>query len=88
MLCPECGSTTKVTDSRYRSKQYRRRLCKSCGHRFTTYEISQIDLLDIFDKYLPYKEVDKLSHILEKEFPDTLLELGRLERLEKSDKTE
>lgn len=39
LSCPDCGSPTAVVDSRdYNSYLRRRRLCKSCRKRFTTYE--------------------------------------------------
>ena len=38
--CPLCHSTqTKVTDSRYRDKQRRRRKCLICDHRWSTIEV-------------------------------------------------
>ncbi|MBY4797999.1 transcriptional regulator NrdR [Collinsella sp. AGMB00827] len=42
MFCPRCGaSDTRVIDSRVREAPNavkRRRECRSCGHRFTTFE--------------------------------------------------
>jgi len=41
MKCPTCSSGTKVLESRETSDSTtvrRRRECKDCGHRFTTYE--------------------------------------------------
>lgn len=42
MICPRCAfKQTSCTDSRPRESGtavMRRRLCGSCGHRFTTYE--------------------------------------------------
>lgn len=42
MRCPKCGANnTHVIDSRLQDKSNaikRRRECKNCGHRFTTYE--------------------------------------------------
>ncbi len=39
MLCPYCGSETKVIDSRLsKDSLRRRRKCSSCTQRFTTYE--------------------------------------------------
>lgn len=47
MKCPECsGGNLKVIDSRpaYEySAIRRRRVCVLCGHRFTTYEYSDIN---------------------------------------------
>lgn len=46
MKCPECSSISlKITDSRYyesgnlQGTKKRKRLCKSCGHSFHTFEI-------------------------------------------------
>lgn len=40
LRCPYCGSTeSRVTDTRHSPKGIRRRrVCKSCGRRFTSYE--------------------------------------------------
>jgi len=40
LKCPYCGSTeSRVTDTRHSPKGIRRRrLCKNCGKRFTSYE--------------------------------------------------
>jgi transcriptional repressor NrdR len=39
MKCPYCGNKTKVIDSRNAGEGIRRRReCKACGQRFTTYE--------------------------------------------------
>ncbi|MBR5877914.1 MAG: hypothetical protein IKY91_00070 [Akkermansia sp.] len=40
MLCPECKKKAIVIDSRKcpTGEVYRRRVCKSCGHRFSTLE--------------------------------------------------
>ena len=71
MNCYLCGSKTKVVDSRIRNNRtFRRRKCTSCDERFTTYEINQLVLLDILDKYLPIRLVDEVSVILEKELPE------------------
>jgi transcriptional repressor NrdR len=48
MKCPYCGHLeNKVVDSRL-NKEYtitrRRRLCESCGHRFTTYERLEVTM--------------------------------------------
>lgn len=50
MTCPECGSDTKVVDSR-RSEDTvtRRRECLACGHRFTTMEVD----LDVYYRCQP-----------------------------------
>jgi len=43
MRCPKCDSRRLiVTDSRSRKKYIRRRReCRECRHRFTTYEMTQ-----------------------------------------------
>lgn len=39
MVCPECGGKTEVTHNRsYKDYIRRRRVCKECGHVFSTYE--------------------------------------------------
>ena len=41
MLCPKCGSSTKVCDTRYDGKEnevFRRHICKTCSHEFFTVE--------------------------------------------------
>jgi len=44
MLCPQCKTKTKVIDSKqssFISVWRRRRECKECGHKFTTYEFTE-----------------------------------------------
>lgn len=46
-ICPACGERTvgKIQDTRPRDGyRYRRRICDSCGARFTTHEIVMEDL--------------------------------------------
>lgn len=41
MNCPRCGDDTRVSDSRPTAQGFsirRRRICKGCGSRFTTFE--------------------------------------------------
>ena len=39
MLCPKCKSKTRVTDCRLSKESFRRRRkCKVCCYKFTTYE--------------------------------------------------
>ena len=50
MRCPKCSSSeTAVTDSREKKRAggivYRRRRCKKCYHRFSTYEVYDIDVI-------------------------------------------
>ena len=65
MYCPRClkKSKTKVIDSRLQSNQVirRRRQCKSCRHRFTTWE-SRMNLYsreDLLKK--SQKELNKIK---------------------------
>ena len=70
MKCPVCESDkSRVTDSRNRGYTYRRRLCKECGERYSTYEISVEYLLDVLEERgLSSRSVDKVSNILEEVF--------------------
>ena len=45
MKCPKCGGAKqRITDSRQTGNEVRRRReCRACGHRFTTYELTEID---------------------------------------------
>jgi len=41
VICPKCGGDTRVTDKRHQkrtNRNWRRRECRRCGYRFTTYE--------------------------------------------------
>ena len=72
MICKNCGSSNnKVVDVRVTEygKRRRRRECVSCGHRFTTYEIEILELLDLLDMHLEDQIADKISAIILKEFP-------------------
>lgn len=49
LTCPLCGGPTEVKDSRAKvyagfSTTSRRRLCMSCGHRYTTFEVLEREL--------------------------------------------
>ncbi len=52
--CSFCGSQhTKTTDTRWVSnRRRRRRVCKSCGKRFTTYEITAEQLGLVYQRAL------------------------------------
>lgn len=55
MTCPQCGGETFITNSRKTCDNVRRRrVCRECGHRFSTTEI-EIDLLNKLTK----KETEK-----------------------------
>ena len=46
--CPMCGTKTISADSRpMKDGIRRRRICPSCGHRFTTYEVVEDDYLNV-----------------------------------------
>lgn len=48
MICPDCKGPTKVIDTDKGEVSIRRRReCKDCGFRFTTYEIIADDLRDL-----------------------------------------
>ncbi|WP_077622039.1 hypothetical protein [Sediminibacillus massiliensis] len=69
MKCPICDGKTKVKETRIKERFYRRRECLSCGERFTTYELTKMDVLDILDEHLPEKAVDDLAIVLDQELP-------------------
>lgn len=52
--CPSCGLGTAVIDSRgIGARMRRRRVCTTCGERFTTYELTMDELIalgDVLDK--------------------------------------
>ena len=57
--CPRCKSrNTGVIDTRlnYKKHKRRRRICRTCEHRWTTYEISKEEYLDMLEN----KMADKL----------------------------
>lgn len=46
MPCPQCKGKTGVIDTSYtetKGRTRRRRCCTSCSHKFTTYEMTQMD---------------------------------------------
>ena len=51
MNCPKCGNKElRVVDSRsFATRTRRRRQCMNCGYRFTTYEISEVQVA-LFEK--------------------------------------
>lgn len=52
-ICPACGERTvgRILDTRPRDGyRYRRRICDSCGARFTTHEIIMTDLKDAVER--------------------------------------
>lgn len=72
MRCPICESTdNKVMDVRD-SNGYprRRRLCKECEYRFTTYELELGRLAEIFEDHIKNPEIlAAVTAIIEKELP-------------------
>ena len=55
--CPECGECRSHTTDSHGTGDFhgltarrRRRQCSACGHRFTTYEISEDDVLDLRER--------------------------------------
>lgn len=51
-LCPSCGEPSHVIDSRRTAKSHtsvrRRRACKPCARRWTTYEVLEEDYRTLF----------------------------------------
>ena len=46
MQCPKCQSATRVLETRQgRHGTRRRRECRKCGHRFSTYELPLVALV-------------------------------------------
>lgn len=46
--CPRCNSDSAVKDSRTRAEyRIRRRECERCGHRYTTYETTEIPATNV-----------------------------------------
>lgn len=85
LLCPKCGKKSEVIDSRLNvdyNAVRRRRRCKICGYRFTTYEsiefekpkrirkekIEQPEITPEEKKI--YEKVAKIERQEEKEFED------------------
>lgn len=70
MKCPECGGLAKVFDSRpNRQTVYRRRHCLSetCGHRWSTWEMTEED----YNKLQTISaRVGQLKSLLDVEMPD------------------
>lgn len=63
MRCPKCKGDSRVTDSRLTNKALRRRrACTSCGHRWTTYELS-VDVNALLADFR--KQADEIRRTLE-----------------------
>lgn len=61
MQCPECDGKTKVIDSRFRDFMYRRRRCTSCSDVFTTYEFTQLDVIELLEDVLTDDQLYKIN---------------------------
>lgn len=60
--CPKCNEDTNVLDSRPRPELqllYRRRQCKVCKHRFSTFEITE-------KQYESYENIRKSHEVIMK----------------------
>jgi len=56
MNCPDCGTTTKVINTRqHATRRYRRHECGN-GHRFTTWELFEAELLTL-DGTIPRERI-------------------------------
>ena len=50
MKCPECEAGTKTIDTRMKgSRRYRRHACDN-GHRFNTWELTEMEITKLGDK--------------------------------------
>lgn len=63
-FCETCGGETMVRDSRISTRTQairRRRKCLKCGHRFTTYEVTDDDM----KQYIRNKKIiTKLTEVI------------------------
>lgn len=60
--CPICESDTDVIDSRNRTLLqllYRRRKCRNCNYRFSTFEITE-------EQYNEYEKIKKSHEVIMK----------------------
>lgn len=63
MVCPKCNTDDLVVkDTRTTSDNHirRRRVCRQCGYRFTTYEITQLQKA-IYDQYYVQLQLTKMK---------------------------
>lgn len=61
----DCTGETEVSDTDYRNKRLpaairRKRICKVCGERFTTFEIREEDLKELQETARTYNRIKKL----------------------------
>lgn len=78
ITCPECGDATNVTDSR---GARRRRKCPSCGHKFTTYEITRTQLKHYKDALRRYNYLQRISRELRRERSKTKSQARVIQRM-------
>ena len=53
MICPKCGSTTRVLDSRkYDDTKLRKRYCSGCNSKFITREVCDEEAEEMYREYL------------------------------------
>lgn len=71
MLCPECGGKSRVAETRSDEYSiYRRRECKVCNHRFTTYEFTPMELTELFEQHFEKNTVYKLANVISTVMPE------------------
>ena len=78
-LCPRCGASAGVTDSRQvgDGSVRRRRKCVQCAHRFTTYEVPG-------DRYTRIFGLGALESNLETIIAGLNILLGRIQTIRKT----
>lgn len=50
MICPKCGGKVRTIETRpnpYNNQNRRRKRCMKCDYRFTTYELTAVDLAQL-----------------------------------------
>ena len=87
MRCPHCGADDngRILESRsWHDFRSRRRICKSCGKRYTTYEtpVNPNTKQKRRRYYLTFTDADKTRHELEIVRAEEKQELAKLEELE------
>lgn len=70
MKCLFCDAETKVINTKKldNGKRLRTRVCVKCNETFKTYEVNEMELLNILDEFLPESLVDQISKKLFKSF--------------------
>lgn len=78
MICPSCGGKFKVIDTRSDQEiVYRRRECKDCGERYTTYEFRPGQLIDLFEENLSQDAKAETTNVINYQMPDDTTWLSR-----------